>query len=1296
MSTFHVVATLFLTGTLAGAAAPPPKPMWQRVLSPADARRAAALEQESIKRGEAGRFDDAVKCAQALVRLRERAQGANHWQTINARWWVVTWQRAGKADERDRNGYQRFRLMGLQAVQLSERRQYQEAQPLFEKMLVICRKVLGEEHPQTASCYNSVALNLHAQGKHALAQPLFEKALAIKRNVVGEMHPSTASSYNDVAASLNAQGKHALAQPLFEKALAIYRQVLGEGHLHVALGYNNLAGNLIAQSKYSQAQPLLETALAIWRKVLGEEHPHTAQCYNNLAMNLGAQGKYALAQPLLEKALAIKRKVLGEEHPGTALSYNNVASNLNYQGKHALAQPWFEKALAIRRKVLGEEHPDTAKSYNSVAFNLNAQGKYALAQPLYEKALAIRRKVLREEHPDTALSYNTVAGNLDAQGKHALAQPLHEKALAIRRKVLGEEHRDTAESYNHMAANLSYQGKHALAQPLHEKALAIHRKVLGEEHPDTGRSYNNVGSNLNAQGKYTLAQPLFEKALVIHRKVLDEEHPDTAQSYNNVAANLFNQGKYALAEPLFEKALAIHRKVLGEEHPRTARVYNNVAGNLDAQGKHALAQPLHEKALAIRRKALSEEHPDTALSYTNVALNLHAQGKFVKAERFATRGAACFDRARLLFASPGLERAAKTGEESPLPLLAALLAHNGKLELAWTRFEQSLAHGTREELAARLRWPVADRERLTSLRTRLTHLDQRIEQTFAAKANPAEQRKRREDLLGQRLTAHQELHLFQQDLEQRLGVAGGQVFDRAAIQKALPADAALLGWLDVGKDHWAVLLRASGEPVWVLLRGSGAKRAWTADDESLPRRLLAALAAGDHNWETLALSLRRQRLHPLAEHLKGVRRLVVLPSSAMDGVPVEVIAAGHTVSYAASGTLFAHLRGLHPSRSTDLLALADPVFARPTAPRVDPPLPPGGLLVTFVGPGSNAARAGLKSGDVLLQYAGTDLKSLDQLGKLLRAHAKDDAIALKFWRDGKATTRPIRPGALGIVLDRRPAREALALRYQNDKLIAAIRSGDDGKWPALPGTRVEAQALRQLLGTKVVTLLTDSQASQQQLDELARKGALGRYRFLHLATHGTADWRMPLHSALILSRDQLPDPFQQLEAGRPVYDGRLTAEEVLSKWKLDADLVTLSACQTALGKYERGEGFLGFAQAFILAGSRSVVLSLWKVDDAATALLMERFYANLLGKRQGLKKPMPKAQALAEAKRWLAGLSREEALERWAGVQGGVVRGKGRKKLPLLPAVPKAAGKADRPYAHPYYWAAFILVGDPG
>src|SRR5206468_5248117 len=93
----------------------------------------------------------------------------------------------------------------------------------------------------------------------------------------------------------------------------------------------------------------------------------------------------------------------------------------------------------------------------------------------------------------------------------------------------------------------------------------------------------------------------------------------------------------------------------------------------------------------------------------------------------------------------------------------------------------------------------------------------------------------------------------------------------------------------------------------------------------------------------------------------------------------------------------------------------------------------------------------------------------------------------------------------------------------------------------------------------------------------------------------------------------------------------------------DADLVVLSACESGLGRYAGGEGYLGFTQALFVKGARTVVLSLWKVDDQATSLLMRRFYENLLAKRAGLAKPLPKAEALAEAKAWLRDLGAMQA-----------------------------------------------------
>jgi hypothetical protein len=580
-------------------------------------------------------------------------------------------------------------------------------------------------------------------------------------------------------------------------------------------------------------------------------------------------------------------------------------------------------------------------------------------------------------------------------------------------------------------------------------------------------------------------------------------------------------------------------------------------------------------------------------------------------------------------AATGLDRAALTAYSWPLPALAAVLARNGKPEEAWQRYEESLARGTWDDLSARLRRPAAERDRQAELVGRLDRLDRLIEQTLTAGPDAAEQKKRREELLTQRRQAQEELDAFARHLEKTYGPAAGQVFDRATIQQALPADAALVGWLDVpgepkavdpDGEHWAFLLRSSGPPVCERLPGSGPKGAWTDDDTQLGEQLQAALQAPRGGWQPLAARLRRQRLEPLSKHLAGVKRLIVLPSTALAGLPVEVFAEGFTVSYALSGTLYAHLHRQPRPKSQGLLALADPVFDPPAADKPRP-LPPGGALVTALSPDSAAAQGGLRPKDVPLRYGEVDLAGPADLKPLPPAKDPEARVAVTVWRDGRTLQRQVRPGPLGVVLAEVPAPQALAAQRKLDqRLMAAARGGDD--WAALPGTRLEVEGLRRLFDSPP-RLLLDSQASEQQLYELAQGSELAKYRYVHLATHGVVDNRFPLRSAVILARDALPDAQQQLQAGKPAFDGQLSAEEVLRQWHLDAELVTLSACQSALGKYEKGEGFVGFAQALLLAGSRSVCMSLWKVDDTATALLMERFYQDLLGRQPGLDKPLP-------------------------------------------------------------------------
>jgi CHAT domain-containing protein len=278
-------------------------------------------------------------------------------------------------------------------------------------------------------------------------------------------------------------------------------------------------------------------------------------------------------------------------------------------------------------------------------------------------------------------------------------------------------------------------------------------------------------------------------------------------------------------------------------------------------------------------------------------------------------------------------------------------------------------------------------------------------------------------------------------------------------------------------------------------------------------------------------------------------------------------------------------------------------------------------------------------------------------------------------RDGAAAPRLL---ALGDPSYNQPTR--------NDPL--AMR-GRGAALDALPGTRSEVEAIATLFDR--ATVLLGSQASEQELDHLVASHDLRSFQFVHIAAHGEMHPTIALRSRIFLARDRLPDPLERVVEGKPYYDGELTAEQIRRTWTLNADLVTLSACETALGKPSGGEGFLGFSQALLLCGAHSLLLSQWKVDDRATALLMTRFYQNLLGKRPELTKPMRKAEALREAKRWLRGLSGDQAELALQKHERGTVR-----RLPAGARQPASApGAKTGIYDHPYYWAAFVLIGDP-
>lgn len=159
---------------------------------------------------------------------------------------------------------------------------YKKAEGLYRKMLHISERVLGGDHPDTATVYNNLAVVYRDQGKYKKAEELHEKSLRIRKRVLGEEHPDTATSYSNLAGVYGYQGEYRKAEELYQKSLRISKRVLGEEHPDTAINYNNLAGVYRSQGEYKIALSHCFKAYKVLMRKLGINHPNTQIVYKNM------------------------------------------------------------------------------------------------------------------------------------------------------------------------------------------------------------------------------------------------------------------------------------------------------------------------------------------------------------------------------------------------------------------------------------------------------------------------------------------------------------------------------------------------------------------------------------------------------------------------------------------------------------------------------------------------------------------------------------------------------------------------------------------------------------------------------------------------------------------------------------------------------------------------------------------------------------------------------------------------------------------------------------------------------
>lgn len=1115
----------------------------------------------------------------------------------------------------------------------------QGARSLYEQVCEAQRSVHGEHHLDYAAALFDLGAACYVLGDRASAEAHYRRALAIQETELGQDHAQARSTRKELAGVLAALGQ-------LHEAGALYRRVLAEDKaagLHRNAEWADMA---VIQARFSlaigepePAEGLFRDALDVSREVHGPQADTTREIGRyllelligqqrldearklgpelvetrisdtdgqtpSLADMLDRRARYAFdradmksAESLWKEALAALSEAPQGDAPMTARILNNLGALARTTGDLAQAASYFDQALDAAKKIVPEDATLTLGALGNQALILHDLGRLRESEAQYRQVLD---RLLTSPGPvanHIAGVRNNLGMVLKSDGRFTEAEQLLVQARESNRTHRGEEDPETVKGTANLGLLYYEMGLFDRAEPLLREAVTLRQRILPPAHPDLAQSLQNLGELCRVTGRLELADHLMNQALAVWRAGVGEGHPDWATAVNNLALLCMARQDWVRAEELSLQVVAYRRAALGDQHPDLATSLDTLAGLYRATGRCAEAEPLCRSALQIRRAVLGEVHPDVAWSLNNLALIAAATGRFDEADDLLRNSSFIDDRLIAQVFSVGSEgqrlRFLSHLRERYDVVLSLLLQHRADRPDA-VRFALDLVL-RRKGLAAEVLAAQHDAIRgrhdpaLTQMLEELTQLRHDIAAMTLGGPAP---------LVG--VAAHREalvvLQSQRESFETKLAQSVPQLdwaqrlsqIDAVAVARALPSGSALVEYVRIEvRDFSAVFAR--GQPEW-----QGA-------------RYLALVLPANEPDSVALLDL--GEAEPVEDAIARVRVALsgdLSYSRAQTETPATD--AGEDVRRLVFDPLLPRLAG-----RTRVIVSTDGDLA--TLPFEALPLDRGTRLI------DRYVFSYLSCGRDLLRMQG---QAPGIFGAAFVAADPD------FDLSGDVGDAPLADGRESRDLSRNEG---------------AVR---------LPGTRAEAETVAGLLG---VQALLGKEVLKRRFRDVHSP------QIMHVATHGfflkdqtgfrqTPGFPPPLIENPLLRSGLLLAGFNTWlrhgSTSAAAENGMLNGEDVAGLDLAGTELVVLSACETGLGQVNVGEGVFGLRRAFVVAGARTLVMSLWKVPDAQTQELMVDFY-----------------------KRVLAGEPRAEALR-----------------------MAQLALKARWP--DPTDWAAFICQGDPG
>jgi CHAT domain-containing protein/Tfp pilus assembly protein PilF len=983
--------------------------------------------------------------------------------------------------------------------------------------------------------------------------------------------------------------------------------------LYAAESYKNIyqqARDAELAGQTTQALSFYQQAIAESRQVSPKD---TAAILYAQASLLKEQHQFSKAKQAFEESLQLREQHLGKDHGSVAISLNGLASIYMAVADYKQAEELYKRALNITEKQPDNQR-NLAIAINNLAELHRTNGHFTEAEPLFKKALELDKTSFGTEHPRVAIRFNNLAELYRQMGDYSKAIQLLEMALEIEQKADKETSPENIGiRYNNLGQVYRTIGDFEKAEQYYQQALQIFEKNSGKNGNLYAIGLNNMGWIYQALDKPKEAEQHFKKALSIQEKLYGKEHPDIAINLNNLALLLTKQKQFKEALPLYQRALEIFEKKLGKEHPQVAAVLHNQAKLFRAQGNCKKAEELLQEALLIVQTAMQPEF--LWAIQDNLSQTLACQGQMEAAILIGKQAVNTLQGLRVNLAklNKELQQLFLNDKAMVYKGVASLLLEQGRTAEA-QQIETMLKE---EEYYDYVRRDFNDNEnkyrtvkasfngfekpfveKSTQIFSQLSSIGEKIKGLRLVSENTDQKNQLRGEMLAQKKPL--------ENLFQELKTTA----EEQSVQKILNknSDQPLV---ELAKEFQILKQRTDLTPAETERKNQLRERI------NQSRREFNA-CIGEYKTKELFEEYNLDTLQSLQSTLQTMGHGAVLVHYLVLPEKLRIILTTPTIQLCREATVSEKELEQHIEK---FRAFFD---HSPDVRRMK--------LVT-----QNLQKEAKILYDWLFQPIANDLKQAEAKTLMLSLDGKLRYLPIAALFDGEKYLAE----RFSFAMYNEAARDKLKDQPKADWKLAglgvtkALRN-----FNALPEVEKELHSIIREKNDDKEGILSgiiklDEQFNQNALLSVLEQG----FPVLHIASHFVFQPRTDQDAYLLLGNADI-----------------LTLAQIRSDYDFKSvDLLTLSACQTAVGSIGKGKEVEGFGALAQKQGAKSVIATLWPVDDRSTGLFMKHFY------QIKTQNKLTKGQALQQTQQ--------------AFIQA-------------------ANQNYPNDFAHPYYWGPFILMGN--